>query len=125
MNEGSGNLRLVIDNDDCKKLRDSVRNMVTGVHGSAKVNADTPITVGVNSLSDLLTKSVADYHLKTSLQAVNLVQQICISDKDGSVLMDLNLLFQRLTAVLLRGKNNDNQINLSNLFSYPFCAYPA
>ena len=72
----------------------------------------------------MLTKSVADYHFKTSLQAVNLVQKIRISDTDGSVSVDPNLLFQRLTAILLSGKNNDNQINLSNLFSYSLCAYP-
>ena len=67
--------------------------MVTGVHGSSKVNVDTTITVGSNILSDMLTKSVADYHFKTSLQAVNLVQQIRISDKDGSVSVVPNLLF--------------------------------
>ena len=65
------------------------------------------ITVGSNILSDMLTKSVADYHFKTSLQAVNLVQQIPISDKDGSVSVVPKLLFQRLTAILLGGKNND------------------
>ena len=131
---------MVRDNGNCKKLHDflkkfspfketdspdSVRNIVTGVHGSSKVNVDTAITVGSNILSEMLTKSVANYHFKTSLKAVNLVWKICISDKDESVSVDPNLLFQCLTAILLHGKNNDNQINLSNLFSYSLCAYPA
>ena len=131
---------MVRDNGNCKKLHDflkkfspfketdspdSVRNIVTGVHGSSKVNVDTAITVGSNILSDMLTKRVADYHFKTSLQAVNLVQKIRISDKEGSVSVNPKLLFQSLTAILLSGKNNDNQINLSDLFSYSLCAYPA
>ena len=73
----------------------------------------------------MLTKSVADYHFKTSLQAVNLVQKTHISDKDGSVSVNPKLLFQSLTAILLSGKNNDNRINLSDLFSYSLCVYPA
>ena len=126
MKEGSGNSRMVRDNDFHKKLQDflkkfspfkvsdspdSVRNIATGVHGSSKVNVGTEITVGFNILSNMLTKNVADYHFKTSLQTVNLLQKIRISDKDGSVSMDRNLLFQRLTAILLSGKNNDNQTN--------------
>ena len=126
MKEGSGNSRMVRDNDFHKKLQDflkkfssfkvsdspdSVRNIATGVHGSSKVNVDTEITVGFNILSNMLTKNVADYHFKTSLQTVNLLQKIRISDKDGSVSIDRNLLFQRLTAILLSGKNNDNQTN--------------
>ena len=64
MKLGSGNSRMVRDNDDCKKLQDflkkfspfmetdspdSARNIVTLVHGLLKVNVDTTITVGSNN----------------------------------------------------------------------------
>ena len=60
----------------------------------------------------MLTKSVANYHFKSRLQAVNLVQKICLFDEDGSVSVDPNQLFQHLTSILMSGKNSDNQINL-------------
>ena len=60
----------------------------------------------------MLTKSVANYHFKSSLQAVRLVQKIRLFDEDGSVSVNPNELFQHLTSILMSGKNNDNQINL-------------
>ena len=83
------------------------------------------ITVSSNNLSDTLTKGFAGYHFNSGLQVAKLVQTIRLSDKDGSVSVDSNLLFQHLTAILLSANNNDNQINLSNLFSYQLWGYPA
>ena len=131
MKEGSGNYRIIRDRDGCKKVQDflkqfnpfketdssdSIRNIVTGVHGSSKVNVDTAITVGSNILTDMLTKGVADYHFKSSLQAVNMVQKIRLSDTDGSVSVDSNLLFQRLTAILLSGKTMTIKLTYQTYF---------
>ena len=104
---------------------DSIRNIVRKVHSSSKDNVDTMITVSSNNLSDTLTKGFAGYHFNSGLQVAKLVQTIRLSDKDRSVSVDSNLLFQHLTAILLSTNNNDNQINLSNLFSYQLWGYPA
>ena len=77
------------------------------------------ITVSSNNLPDTLT------NFNSGLQVAKLVQTIRLSDKDGSVSVHSNLLFQHLTAILLSANNNDNQINLSNLFSYQLWGYPA
>lgn len=70
---------MIIDKGNCKKLQnlqkkfssfkktnspDSIRNIVTGIHVSSKVNVVTAIKVGSNILSDMLTKGVANYLFK-------------------------------------------------------------
>ena len=64
-------------------------------------SVDTAITVGSNILSDMLTKVVVNYHLESSSQAVNMVQKIRFSDKDGSDPVVPNLLYQHFTITLL------------------------
>ena len=73
----------------------------------------------------MLMKDVTNYHFKNSLQAVNIVQKFRLPDEDGSVSVNPNLLFQSLTANLLSGKNNDNQVKLSIFFPYSLSRYPA
>ena len=77
---------MTADKGNCKKLQnfqkkfspfkktnspDSIKNIVTGIHVSSKVNVHTAITIGSNTLPDILTKSVVDYLFKSRLQAVN------------------------------------------------------
>lgn len=73
----------------------------------------------------MLMKDVTNYHFKNSLQAVNIAQKFRLPDEDGSVSVNPNLLFQSLTANLLSGKNNDNQVKLSIFFPYSLLRYPA
>ena len=63
-------------------------------------------------------KDDVDYHFKNRLQAGNLVQKICPSDKDSSVSVNPNLLFQRFAAILSSVKNNDNKVKSLILFTY-------
>ena len=77
MKEGSGNSNMVRDNNSCKNLQnflknfspfketdssDSIRNTVTRVNGSLKLNVNTARTVGSIRY---VNKSCSQYHFKS------------------------------------------------------------
>ena len=81
--------------------------------------------LGEKILADMEGKTVAEYTFKKTSQAVNMAQTFKMATSDGEMDIDPNLLFQRLTAILLSCRKNDVEIDLSGLFSFSLCPYPA
>ena len=98
---------------------------MSGVVASPSVSIENAAEIDQNIIDDMQAKTVADYTLKKSLQAVNMSQRFRQSDKDGTVDVDPELLFQRLIAILLSSRQINTDVDLSNLFSCSLCPYPA
>ena len=139
-NDETGKVRIARDSADCNKIKDffathnpfmppnissSIRNIVSGTLGSLNVNVDDVVSVGEKILADMKDRSVSDYSFKRKSQAVNLSEKIRFSGQNGPADVDPVLLFQRLTAILLSTRQNQTGIDLSGLFSYSLCPYPA
>ena len=133
-----GASRIARDTVDCQKVEDflkehnpfsqhskSLRNIVSGVVAGKSVNVENAVEVGRGILADMEGKVVSEYSFKKSNQVINMVQKIQLKTKDGDIDIDPNLLFQRLTAILLSSRKNNIDISLDNIFSYSLCPYPA
>ena len=116
----TGTSRMKRDGDDYQKIEtffndhnpfsqhcSSLRNIVTGIVAQPSVNIDRAKEVGEKILADMEGKTVAEYTFKKKSQAVNMAQSFKMASSDGEIDVDPNLLFQRLTAILLSCRKND------------------
>ena len=98
----SGVSRVTRDTGDCNKIYQflnehnlfeqsskSLGYIVSGVVVSSAVNVDKAAEIGQKIIEDIKFSTVDDYTFKKRLQAVNMSHKFRLSDKDGSVDIDL------------------------------------
>jgi len=118
------------DTDDTHKLigylssKDPFRNdptlqsIDTGITAGDSVNADQAVSVGRKILDGMVDKKVLDHTFKKKDQVVTFDTRSSVKTGKESVLIDPQLLFQRLSTA---GSRCDD---LNDVFKYELCSYP-
>ena len=107
----SSNPRFERDNIDINKLihffkeynpfsnEKNLGNIVTVVVANEDFNVDQAGEIGKNVLKLMGNQTVAQFSFKSSWKSFSMATKFKISSKHEKVFIDLNLLFQRLTAI--------------------------
>ena len=119
------------DQDDMKKInkffdqhdplidRASLTNIVNGVTANEKVNVDEAVRCGEKILKDMEGKTANEFKFSIAMKAVNMAHKFKVKANGTDVEVDPDLLFQRLTAMVLSSRNKD----FGDLFSYELRQY--
>ena len=86
---------------------------------SETVNVDQAKLVGERILESMVGQNVREYSFKRNFQAVTLNLKTAVTIKDEQVVIDLQLLFQRLSII---ASNGDDP---AAAFKYELCSYPS
>ena len=84
------------------------------------MNADKAKEVGEKILSSMVGKNINDYSFRKKDQVVTLASKNAVRFSDGSIQVDPQLLFQRLTLIATGGRYDSPQ----SLFKFEMCSYP-
>ena len=95
-----------------------LRNINNGMTASASVNADCAREVGDKILQDMVDKPVLTYSFKKKDQVTNMASSDAIKVREEEVVIDPQLLFQRLVTAGVRNEN------LQDIFEYELCSFP-
>jgi len=97
-----------------------LKNIATGVIADQKVNVDEAYAVGANIIQSMQGQAIQDYTFKRCNQAITLNIKNSLKVDDGTINVDSQLLFQRLTAV-----GNLLSENTGDMFRYELSSYPS
>ncbi|KAK7469717.1 hypothetical protein BaRGS_00036299 [Batillaria attramentaria] len=95
-----------------------LRNIASGRVADPSVNVDNAKVVGMKILRTIAEKKLADISLKKSDQAVSLAVETAVTVREESVVIDPNLLFQRLVKVA------ETSESLADYFRYELTNIP-
>ena len=98
----------------------SLRSITTGVVAGEDVNADKAKEVGEKVLCSMLGKTIHDHSFQKKDQVQTLASQSAVRFSEGSIQVDPQLLFQRLTVVARGGWYKNPQA----FFKFETCSYP-
>ena len=98
----------------------SLRSITTGVVAGEDVNADKAKEVGEKVLCSMLGKNIHDHSFRKKDQVKTLASKSAVRFSEGSIQVDPQLLFQRLTVVATGGRNENPQ----PFFKFEMCSYP-
>ena len=98
----------------------SLRSIVSGVVANENVNADKAKKVGDDIVASMAGKSVKEFSFCKRNQVVTLASKSAVVSSDGSIKIDPQLLFQRLSvlAACRRIENPEEQ------FQFKMCSFP-
>ena len=98
----------------------SLRSITTGVVAGEDVNADKAKEVGEKVLCSMLGKNIHDHSFRKKDQVKTLASKSAVRFSEGSIQVDPQLLFQRLTVVATGGQYENPQA----FFKFEMCSYP-
>ena len=98
----------------------SLRSITTGVNAGEDVNADKAKHVGEKVLCSMLGKNIHDHSFRKKDQVETLASKSAVRFSKGSIQVDPQLLFQRLTVVATGGRYENPQA----FFKFEMCSYP-
>lgn len=98
--------------------RESLINIANGMTAPAGVNVERSKEVGEKILSSMVCKSVDSFTFRKSEQAVTFASRRTVKVCGTPVIVDPQLLFQRLLMV------RDRYQDVPSLFQYELCSYP-
>jgi len=96
----------------------TLQSIDTGITAGDSVNADQAASVGRKILDGMVDKKVLDHTFKKNNQVVTFDTRSSVKTGKESVLIDPQLLFQRLSTA---GSRCDD---LTDVFKYELCSYP-
>ena len=97
----------------------SLRSITTGVVAGEDVNADKAKEVGEKALCSMLGKNIHDHSFRKKDQVETLASKSAVRFSEGSIQVDPQLLFQRLTVVVTAGWFENPQA----FFKFEMCSY--
>jgi len=98
----------------------SLHSITTGVVAGEDVNADKAKEVGEKVLCSMLGKTIRDHSFQKKDQVQTLASKSAVRFSEGSIQVDPQLLFQRLTVVARGGRYENPQA----FFKFETCSYP-
>ena len=98
----------------------SLHSISSGVVAGEDVNAEKAKEVGEKILTSMIGKSVRDYTFRKKEQVVTLASKTAVKLRDGSIQVDPQLLFQRLTLIATGGQYDNPQ----SFFKFEMCSFP-
>ena len=98
----------------------SLRSIVSGVVANENVNADKAKEVGDNIVASMTGKNVKEFSFRRRNQVVTLASKSVVAFSDGSIQVDPQLLFQRLSVLAACGRIE----NPEELFKFEMCGFP-
>ena len=123
--------RMSRDNQDIQKILDyliprcpfeelpELRSLSSGITADIAVNCDKAEEVGKKIILDMEGKTISDYTFERKKQVKTLASVRYIQHEGEEVIIDPQILFQRLVMV------GERSMDLDNMFSYELCSYPA
>jgi hypothetical protein len=99
----------------------SLRNIATGVVAEDGVNCEKAKEVGDSIIKKMAGKDVHEHSFQKKDQVKTLACKTSVHLKDGSIQIDTQLLFQRLSVLATSGQYD----NPSSFFEYEMSSYPA
>ncbi|KAK3750311.1 hypothetical protein QZH41_001771 [Actinostola sp. cb2023] len=99
----------------------SLRNIATGVVAEDGVNCEKAKEVGDSIIKKMAGKYVDEHSFQKKYQVKTLACKTSVHLKDGSIQIDPQLLFQRLSVLATSGQYD----NPGSFFEYEMSSYPA
>ena len=96
----------------------TLHSIDTGLVAGDSVNVDNVAEVGDKILAGMLGQNILEYAFKRRDQVVTLATNTAVKTSNKTVLIDPQLLFQRLVTA------GSSQDNLNEVFKYELCSYP-
>jgi hypothetical protein len=95
-------------------------NIVTGQHGTEKVNVQNAVSIGVQQMSDFSQKLQHDLYDTIHKNAITMIESKKHVKVGDTKVCDLNVIYSRVVGLQARGRD----VDIKDAFSYELAAFP-